>query len=276
LEDAKSVPEFLYRYVDLPPGKDAASLTARERVWDAIQHSRLYFSSPSGFNDPFDCRARLSTKAAPEVIREFWRASTAYKDSPVGPGRDERIEDLVRSSGTEEDAERLQGHAAEIVRNCGIACCCEIPDSLLMWAYYSGGHRGVCLRINMRDPGWERHEGVAPMRVAYTEEFPLVKFYTGLTSAFIRAILLTKSEQWSHEHEWRLVRHTGGGLTDLPPGSIDAVILGLRTDDSDRDDLYRLVQKRKEPLRILRTMEAPYAYRLDMQERVERSTGPHD
>ena len=35
---------------------------AREHTLDVIEHSRVYFSSPTEFNDPFDCFPRLEIR----------------------------------------------------------------------------------------------------------------------------------------------------------------------------------------------------------------------
>src|SRR6185369_16820521 len=136
------------RYVDLPIGEDAISQRRRDHVWQSLRESSLFFSHPSSFNDPFDCRSLITTEAPAEDVRKFWRSSNAYGAQADHAAREARVEEMVREAGTPTGDERALESARQVIAGVGIACVCEREDSILMWSYYAGGHRGLCLRID--------------------------------------------------------------------------------------------------------------------------------
>lgn len=110
-------------------------------------------------------------------------------------------------------------------------------NSLPMWRDYGAAHTGLVIGFDflqgivLPDPSFEYR--VAP--ITYASERP------GRAD-----VLLTKSDQWEHEDEWRLIAtrraaagEAGGVAPRRPfairPQSVQAVILGCRADESVRD-----------------------------------------
>jgi hypothetical protein len=87
---------------------------------------------------------------------------------------------------------------------------CLGPDSgnLLMWAHYADNHRGVCLEFDTRDEVM-----CFPLRVEYSAQFPVMRAYTtDLVDNLVP--LLSKSDVWAYEREYRLIAQERGDATD--------------------------------------------------------------
>lgn len=82
-----------------------------------------------------------------------------------------------------------------------ITCFSEINDSQLMWAHYAGSYSGFCIEYDFSksyDQAFLR--GIA--KVEYTNEKPCIDQFDNI-SEYKSKIILTKSECWSYEKEWR-------------------------------------------------------------------------
>jgi hypothetical protein len=142
------------------------ALTPFERVADALLGRRLYCPTPKQLNDPLE--GMLGDHA---VGAEAGR-----------PLDDQLRAGLVNLFETDRDLARAR-----------VCCFSARPDSMQMWSYYAGGHKGVCLEVDVS----EFLSRIS--KVEYVED-----------AAFLRAKkpverLAFKHSTWRHEQEHRLI-----------------------------------------------------------------------
>lgn len=111
-----------------------------------------------------------------------------------------------------------------------VTCFSENRDSLLMWSYYANSHKGVCLEFNLQnDEDLSRH----CHKVQYSRHFDV-----GDKSS----TYFTKSEQWQHEQEWRIVSN---GPEYEMTNSLKSVYFGYKMSPNDKCEFFQLAINHK-------------------------------
>lgn len=108
-----------------------------------------------------------------------------------------------------------------------ISCFSERNDSILMWSYYANKHTGVCLEFDIASDSCLRH---------YCSKINYSHFFTGNEPSFDGYYI--KSDEWSHEQEWRIVCYTDSEY--IPTQSLRSIILGARIPGDQREDMMKL------------------------------------
>ena len=170
-----------------------------------LRDRAIYLPSPSRFNDPWDCRPWFDLAVLDdEVMREGhieWLMSVADQPIPANAGELRRDRRLLNWF-VEESSRRL-GEA--INKEYRLYCLTPKDDNLLMWSHYADNHKGVCLQFDTR------MEPIAgAFKVSYQGQLPLSIIPEHNEDAAEKA-LLTKSDVWDYEEEFRLI-----GLDPFP------------------------------------------------------------
>src|SRR5262249_36813606 len=103
-----------------------------------------------------------------------------------------------------------------------------------------------------------------PVEIRYCKDFRRIDFYKATDSELVWGVLGTKSEDWAHEAEWRLVAQNHTGLLRIQPGVVDPVILGLRIQPDDEPEIRAMVATRKTPTQVLRIRHKPNSFQLEV------------
>lgn len=111
----------------------------------------------------------------------------------------------------------------------GVCCFSGDRKNALMWAHYADSHKGVC--IGFSTPVLHSTFAAHLFPVEYVKNFPKVDFMKDHDEAVTR-IIMTKSEHWEYEKEYRLTSQRKG-LHSFPARAIDHIIFGLRTSDDE-------------------------------------------
>jgi hypothetical protein len=123
----------------------------------------------------------------------------------------------------------------------GVLSLCEVPDSLLMWAHYGVSHTGFVLELDPTHPYFNARRTTQDefghlRQVCYRDVRPSAN----LVDLDGPEMFLVKSNEWSYEREWRVLRplkeahdvvNVNGEeihLFQLPADAIKTVILGAR------------------------------------------------
>jgi hypothetical protein len=138
-----------------------------------------------------------------------------------------------------------------------------------MWSLYADSHRGVCVHLSGR---------IEPLRTAwpiiYCDDYPSLDLtWPRMTQrAFTDACILTKSLQWHHEQEYRLISPVDGQDSEvtfvgevgtLLPGSVTGLTLGALIHD---DVATRPTNAaRAAGLAVWRAQRSDHQYRLTFQ-----------
>ena len=258
---AAEIPAFLYRYSSLAG-------TRLNRLKELLLQGRLFFPSPRDFNDPLDCKIAPSFDASSLAIETFWR--TAINEGRLGSiaknQKRSAVQRMIRQSKTAHGKEMLARRVVDTLSRNGTVCLSTDPLQMLMWSYYSDGHRGVVIRFNMKHENLLQlplHVGQClPIKVNYAEQFPVVNYYTDKTIDLIRTVIGTKALAWQHEREWRLVRVNQTGLTRVPLSMIDGIILGLQISPEDERSLRDDISASRPDIEILRVAHEPNSFNL--------------
>lgn len=179
----------------------------------------IFYTSPQFFNDPFDVVLPNAPEVVPtkeerdEIIKEL-KNIIALKKNEVNklmysddfdralmvvleklPFNNE-IKDTIYK-----DWKKVRVAYKEEI---AIACFSETKDSQLMWAHYAGSYAGFCIEYDFRksyDISLQRGIG----KVEYTNEKPKQEQFDDF-NVYRSKALLTKSECWSYEKEWRSIK----------------------------------------------------------------------
>jgi hypothetical protein len=228
--------------------------------------SKLYFSSPNNFNDPLDCRVAFTFNASSLDIIHFWRRLGREHASSI-PKRDRNriASQWAIKSKTPEGQAELSKQFHESIAQHGIACFSESPSNLLLWSYYAEGHTGISIRFNTKhDIFMKMPKFILPIKVRYQKDFPEIDYYKSSTMKIINTCFRTKSEEWIHEEEWRLVSEGMNGIIRIPSEMIDGVILGMRIDKAAENEIRQWIQSRRNPIELLRVENCTNSYQLEV------------
>ena len=94
-----------------------------------------------------------------------------------------------------------------------------------MWSHYADSHRGICLEFEVTNG---KLFGCDLSKVIYQETYPKLTVCDEINFEFVKRYMTTKSFDWSHEKEWRIIYNKGTGRQIYPADALTGVILGAR------------------------------------------------
>lgn len=142
-----------------------------------LENHQLWLSSAFNFNDPYDCLVTVDC---------------GLKASYPKSQRKEAMETYMRQETENRKTEALRSSLF-------VACFSEVNNSFPMWGYYAADHKGICLGYNL----YELVKKYQCMPVIYSDK--LIFYREDSSEKNILANTLTKSDEWIHEKEWRVV-----------------------------------------------------------------------
>lgn len=195
------------------------------RDWNSIIKPEVWLGQAGKFNDPFDC-AFLYNCRSKEVYDRITEYNLAVKEG---------LKQFEQDKGSESMQESVF-----------IACFSEKCDSMLMWSHYGDEHRGICAGYNLH----KLIEKYNCFPVIYSNKMPQRKELNINNKKMLYESILTKSEDWSYEAEWRVIdidensRGKDGKLTEfVKPISI---YLGKRQQDTIKKNHERFAIIKKQ------------------------------
>lgn len=206
---------------------------SRKFTFEAISHQSLFFSNPDKFNDPFEFRPIVSLEASntefAEYLEGFYKRTCPWMNRTQ---RRESISNLVKDSSRNHKsnaaADAMRNGMHQLTKKCGVFCLSEDPKNILMWAHYADNHSGLCLGFD----GTSTNEffGKA-QKVKYSDSYPIVNIIRDDPQNYHEKSVLTKSDHWDYEREWRIIDHeNGAGIYRYSIDDLKEVIFGLNTD----------------------------------------------
>jgi hypothetical protein len=254
------LPRPLYRYYQITEEK------RRDWLRDLIVNERLFFSRPSGFNDPLDCKVPIDFAAPADKMLEHWRRESPAL-FPALPAKERKltVKALIRDAKTPKGRKYQEAQTHAVLDQNGISCFATSATNMLLWSYYAEGHQGVAVRFQFTPTTLARlGTSYLLVDVAYQSNFPHIRYYYTTRDALFRTIFGTKAIAWKHEEEWRIVLAEQHGAFRLPPGIIDGVILGMRTRSDDEAFIRSLITQRQQPIELLRVVHKPNSFDLEL------------
>lgn len=213
---------------------------------DSFKSEKLSMSSPTTFNDPFDCPVLELlnlygddiSKLIREAYRECLKITCFVKNIKLEPLKDKNNNLVLDENG---NLIRVSKHKND-------------PDEYrneLMWAHYAKNHTGVCIKYHFRnDITMFADEGKG--QIAYFRDIE----YTSKISKFAGAgainmtnAFFAKGKAWEYENELRLLAYDPKGSGDYASidakDSIAAVYFGLKCPLKRRARIMNILKTKK-------------------------------
>ena len=239
-------PKFLYKY--MAADTDEHLRRARE----AIVQSQVYFAVPAKLNDPFEGKVIPDFSASREEQELHWRAKRGSLPPMSDAEFEEGLAGLLANHGSEAQIKAFEHEILSMHEKSGVYCMFPRHDSLAMWAYYGGGHQGVCLRYVMSEAfvQWSFAEGRMLLPVRYDHAYPRIRFFGRENESRMLSMLSTKSREWKHEREWRIVWRDSSGLAEMPRQHLDCVLVGVAASEITKAAVVEMAKERQPRLAV--------------------------
>ena len=115
-----------------------------------------------------------------------------------------------------------------------------------MWSHYADSHRGICLVFD-----WQNEFFAQAFPVIYQKKRPLVNPIFQSHEKMLDHALLTKSDHWEYEKEWRIVQYRqGAGTYKFPAQALVGIVLGSQISSASRAKVEGWAVNRSVPLAI--------------------------
>lgn len=185
-----SAPASIYKYY-----------RGAERDLENIKANKLWYSAPCNFNDVFDCEITVDEAAlfdcALQLVPDGSKIRTG---SPAWKQLKQTMRKEINSFCSTFESTRSK---------MGIVCLSESDESLLMWAHYANNHHGMCVEYDLMEIN--KQLNFTPVPIIYSNNRVCFNVLNPATAGndslalFLRSIT-SKSEEWSYEREWRIIR----------------------------------------------------------------------
>lgn len=218
---------YLYKHVDASDG----SLCI-------LSEGTLKFNKPENFNDPFDCFFSLDQSFYPKAS-ELKNLDVNYANLPAA----KRILHVQKVRNKLSSNPNILPIITDIQNKAFICCLNQNPLSHLMWSHYAQFHQGFMIEFKIPYNKLDvlKTFNFVPTAVEYTENFPVLDGNDLKNDDTMTKVFLKKSEEWSYEKEYRVVRYGQyENLFQNYPRDIvlSSVISGLKTND----EFYKKLQ----------------------------------
>lgn len=200
------LPKVMYKYYDFDTGIKA------------IISNTIKLSSPTEFNDPFDCYDKLidfKVDKKEDVMQVLKRS--LHKN----PDLVKEFEEISRSPDRVEKV--LYDTLLQARSKMGVSCFSRLFDQQLMWSHYSNKHTGICIGYEINP--FVKDYFIIP--VNYQKNLKKINYFEERIEC-IKNWLTQKSEDWSYEQEVRLISFETNGIVAISKESIKEVYLGCR------------------------------------------------
>lgn len=229
---------------------------------EILQNNLIYFTPASAQDDIYEGRPRFRWRAAPTSREEVVELVRRKAPHLARPQRRRRVAEMLKRVRDPVQLEAMKHSFLEkyaaVYRDSSIVSFFKDPARQSFWAtnYADQGH-GYGLVFDFSAVPWPLRVGedlqinAVPFPVVYIRpprpEIELAFAPADPEASFrdIEAALLTKSDEWGHQGEERLIRlGIPAGHARFPEQSLRALILGYRLDPDERTLLRRLAKER--------------------------------
>ena len=234
---------------------------------DLLKNLRLLAKPPNLLNDPWECDPSVNFDTDPNRIYDllnsdrFASLQTAKGLKPLKPSRAIVADIKQRAPMILAEARRS---LSERINNHRLACLSFRNDGILLWAYYACGHRGFV--VGLKGFALGGRSDTAVLKVGYSAKRQSIGNILGVdTDQRVKSLLKsfqTKSEEWRHEQEVRIIGHSEAFVTvdnksyfPLDPAIIDCVIIGSRCPQDLCDEIGEVLRSNPD-LRHVRKLRA--------------------
>jgi len=251
------LPKCLYKYESF-----------NTQALENLKAQSVYFASPLGFNDPYDCAIAPHIKEMTDSDVRIMR-DACLRDPNIPQMVHAQMQgaslDTLRSqfilSGKRILGDRTQNFAAER----GVTCFSECNSDLLMWSHYGGKYKGFCLEFDTSQLPEFRFK-----KVRYSEELPTIDLLPVVCDEGdadeVMQIYTTKAWAWNYESEWRAFHETAGTLYTYPAAALTGVYFGPDIGQESLEIICLILRGQNNKVRFWRGRRSSTKFRVEFEE----------
>ncbi|ACF10452.1 hypothetical protein Cpar_0023 [Chlorobaculum parvum NCIB 8327] len=235
-----------------------------------LKAQAIYFGSPLGFNNPYDCATnpvvlKPSAQEAESARQHYLSDKTTPQEAKLKfeqmPVND--LQEMLYRIGTEAISSNVERFGKER----GVSCFSEINDDLLMWGHYGGKYKGFCLEFSTEhNPFSQAHQ------VKYVDRVPeasVIPFLTGSELELDNAakdLYLIKSKSWYYEKEWRIVHKDVGTRYHYEPNALTGVYFGPEIPNEALEIIALILRGQNPHVKLFRGERSKSEFKVDFTE----------
>ena len=252
------------------------------RVWENAYHKRLlthneiYFSSIVSFNDPFEgiIPIRYDLLSEEDILKISTRLTKRkYPWIKHKKAKNLAKRKMLKSPRYWENYGEMTGVQYNYrIENFGIFSLTEDPHNIVMWSHYADSHKGICVGFDMQEFDkccntiFTQSGLIIDLhKIEYKDKFPV--FERDKMSVEDHGVkpLITKSEYWNYEKEWRLISINNKSKFPLRirDGIICEIILGCRISDKHKEEIIEVLRRKKSKITLFQASRKDSAFYLE-------------
>ena len=202
-------------------------------LYQSLINDQLNISSPTAFNDPFDCPIYELLDNGEEIATLMRQA---YKDCL-------KIACFTKPS-TETISKPVSNEKKHEEYDNGFS-------NSLMWAHYADNHKGICIKYNFKYSTSLINQGrniVSYFKdVRYSNED--MRKYSKLNDINDKDAFFLKGKEWEYEKELRYLYFNTNDKEEHKaidiPNCIEAIYFGLRCSEKDKETIMNIMRNKK-------------------------------
>ncbi len=255
----REAPALLYRY----RGTSGSGLDRLKRIVIDGEH---HFSSPSTFNDPFDCRPRYLFNSSDKAVREYIdRLFARFAPHLSAETRTAEVDAILNDPNRDPRRPENQQLFAALIgtfgtNNAGVLCLSESGTVPLMWSHYAESHTGVALGYDSSARPFNQ-----ALPIVYSKFRPSVDSTIHSQEEILESTLFTKSEDWAYEREWRIVMTSGPGKYQIPHETLKTIIVGALATNELLREVLAWTRSLTDAVEVYRASTSPDTFELDVR-----------
>jgi len=229
---------------------------------DFLSNFKLRFTPPAELNDPRECVPEIHIKDPrgylSNVIQRNFESGYLHllTEHPTMTPEEALRRCISASEQIEQDyndnndvwVKRIFDKTMKVTnRNIAILSLSETPDNELMWAHYANSHQGYVVGFDSESDFFKPRKDDPKtcgelMPVQYSDTRPQVFVEPGKID-IPKELFFTKTNRWSYEREWRMVRMQSAAddilpanihLFKVPELAVTSVIFGYKYPESKK------------------------------------------
>lgn len=218
---------------------------------DLIRKGVVYFAAPDSFEDTFDCNLPEVFPEGERLFQMFYEKSIEINPNFTKKQHTEFATYWCEHSPIANVAERdklLEFFRKEFSDRHGVLSLCKTANNDAMWEKYGDNHKGYCVGF---DASILANYCSGGGDVQYVNGIPSIDFMNDSDNIKIEKQLLSKSQKWAFEDEYRFLRiGKGKALTTqervlaFPSNSVKIVCLGKSMKDEHKTEIKEIVQEK--------------------------------
>lgn len=256
----KSLPARLYKYESFA-----------SQGLENLKAQRIYFGSPLGFNDPYDCTVSPvvsePSRQEVELIREHCLVSNETPAEMKRMFANVQTDDL-RKMVLRGGVEAIKAAVLSFTKERGVSCFSELNDNLLMWGHYGGKYKGYCLEFST-----EEEPFLKARAVEYSDCIPSTSVVPFMLDTTVETNIdaatdfyCVKSSSWAYEREWRVVHAVAGTLFHYKAQALTGVYFGPEMTNEARDIICLILRGQNSDVRLYRGQRSITEFKVVFEE----------